>query len=213
MRDILLILFWLVYAGELMSSKDYKKCTDPELMVMIQNDDRKAFNEFVSRYNDRILNFIDGIMNNRQISQDLTQDTFLKVWVNKNKYQPIASPSTWTHTIAKNCALTEYRKIKRRNTYSFSQLSNGDHEFKLERVQGEENSELSNDNATYKDIRRAISQLPDEFRTVITLKDIQEHSYDEISNITGLPLGTVKSRINRGRQKIKEIIEQDRRNS
>ncbi len=213
MRDILLILFWLVYAGELMSSKDYKKCTDPELMVMIQNDDRKAFNEFVSRYNDRILNFIDGIMNNRQISQDLTQDTFLKVWVNKNKYQPIASPSTWTHTIAKNCALTEYRKIKRRNTYSFSQLSNEDHEFKLERVQGEENSELSNDNATYKDIRRAISQLPDEFRTVITLKDIQEHSYDEISNITGLPLGTVKSRINRGRQKIKEIIEQDRRNS
>tara|TARA_Y100000588_G_C13971932_1_gene803365 strand:+ start:102 stop:692 length:591 start_codon:yes stop_codon:yes gene_type:complete len=196
-----------------MSSKDYKKCTDPELMVMIQNDDRKAFNEFVSRYNDRILNFIDGIMNNRQISQDLTQDTFLKVWVNKNKYQPIASPSTWTHTIAKNCALTEYRKIKRRNTYSFSQLSNEDHEFKLERVQGEENSELSNDNATYKDIRRAISQLPDEFRTVITLKDIQEHSYDEISNITGLPLGTVKSRINRGRQKIKEIIEQDRRNS
>ena len=196
-----------------MPKKDYSKHADAELMIMIQDEDRNAFNDLIHRYNDRILNFIDGIMNNRAISQDLTQDTFMKVWINKNKYQPIASPSTWIHTIAKNCALTEYRKIKRRKTYSFSQLSKEDHEFKLERIQGEENQSLSSDNETYKLIKWAISQLTDEFKEIIILKDIMEHSYDEISRITGLPLGTVKSRINRGRQKIREIIKQNRRDS
>ena len=196
-----------------MPKKDYSKHADAELMIMIQDEDRNAFNDLIHRYNDRILNFIDGIMNNRAISQDLTQDTFMKVWINKNKYQPIASPSTWIHTIAKNCALTEYRKIKRRKTYSFSQLSKEDHEFKLERIQGKENQSLSSDNETYKLIKWAISQLADEFREIIILKDIMEHSYDEIGRITGLPLGTVKSRINRGRQKIREIMEQNRRNS
>ena len=137
----------------------------------------------------------------------------MKVWINKNKYQPIASPSTWIHTIAKNCALTEYRKIKRRKTYPFSQLSKEDHEFKLERGQGEENPEISKDYETYKEAKRAIEQLPNEFQEIIIYKDIQEHSYDEISRITGLPLGTVKSRINRGRQKIREIMEQNRRDS
>ena len=196
-----------------MPKKDYSKHADAELMIMIQDEDRNAFNDLIHRYNDRILNFIDGIMNNRAVSQDLTQDTFMKVWINKNKYQPIASPSTWIHTIAKNCALTEYRKIKRRKTYSFSQLSKEDHEFKLERGQGEENPEISKDHETYKEAKRAIEQLSNEFQEIIIYKDIQEHSYDEISRITGLPLGTVKSRINRGRQKIREIMEQNRRDS
>ena len=196
-----------------MSSINYREYTDEELIKMVQDGDRRAFDELVCQYNPKLLNFINGFMNNRAISQDLVQDTFMKVWINADKYQPIAKFSTWVYTIARNCALTEYRKIKRRKTYSFSQLSSEDYEFKLERIDGEENQDLSSDNETFKLIRWAISQLQDEFREIIILKDIQEHSYDEISRITGLPLGTVKSRINRGRQKIKEIIEQNRRNS
>ena len=193
--------------------KDYSQYEDEELIAMVQKQDRRAFNELVIRYDSKILNFINGYMNSFEMAQDLTQDTFYKIWKNADKYQPIAKFKTWAYTIAKNCALTEYRKIKRRNTYAFSQLSSKENEFTLERLEGQENRELSNDNDTVKQIRLAISQLSDEFREIIILKDIQEHSYDEISSITGLPLGTVKSRINRGRQKIKEIIEQNRRNS
>ena len=194
-------------------SKNYIKCTDEELIVMVQNKDRRAFDELMNRYECKILNFINGFMNNRVVSEDLTQDTLLKIWINADKYQPIAKFSTWAYTIARNCALTEYRKLKRRNTHSFSQLSKEDYEFNLDNVQGEENKDLSSDKETYRFIKSAIAELPDEFREIIILKDFQEHSYDEISSIIGLPLGTVKSRINRGRQKIREIIEQNRRDS
>ena len=196
-----------------MSKTDYSQYTDEELISMVQDEDRYAFNEITHRYESKLLNFINGFMNNRAIAQDLVQDTLIKVWLNAHKYQPIAKFSTWTYTIARNCALTEYRKIKRRKTYSFSQLSSEDHEFKLERMRGEENRDITSDNDTFNLIRWAISELPREFQEIIIYKDIQEHSYDEISTITGLPLGTVKSRINRGRQKIREMIEQNRRNS
>ena len=196
-----------------MSRSDYSKYADEELIVMVKDEDRHAFNEITYRYESKLLNFINGFMNNRALSQDLVQDTLVKVWLNAHKYQPIAKFSTWTYTIARNCALTEYRKIKRRKTYSFSQLSSEDHEFKLERMQGDTNQDTTSDNDTFNLIRWAISELPREFQEIIIYKDIQEHSYDEISTITGLPLGTVKSRINRGRQKIREMIEQNRRNS
>ena len=192
---------------------DYSSFTDEELIKMVQDGNDLAFNEIGNRYRDKLKNFINGFMNEVSISENLVQDTLLKAYTNADKYQEIAKFSTWIYTIAKNCALTEYRKIKRRKTFSFSQLSSEDNEFNLERIRGQENQELSNDTETYNAIRDAISQLPEEFREIIILKDIQEHSYEEISNITSLPLGTVKSRINRGRKKLKEIIEQDRRNN
>jgi len=195
-----------------MSRIDYSSLTDEKLIKIVQNGDDTAFNEIVNRYRDKLLNYINGFMNEIAVSENLVQDTLLKAYTNADKYQEIAKFSTWIYTIAKNCALTEYRKIKRRKTFSFSQLSSKDNEFTLERIQGEENQDLSSDTATYNAIRGAISKLPGEFREIIILKDIQEHSYDEISSITSLALGTVKSRINRGRKKLKEIIEQDRRN-
>ena len=195
-----------------MSSIDYSNCTDEELIKIVQAGDDRAFNEIVERYRDKLLNYINGFMNEISVSENLVQDTLLKAYTNADKYREIAKFSTWIYTIAKNCALTEYRKIKRRKTFSFSQLSSEDNEFNLERIQGKEDFDLSNDAETYKAIRDAITNLPEEFREIIILKDIQEHSYDEISIITNLALGTVKSRINRGRRKLKEIIEQYRRN-
>ena len=196
-----------------MHNVSYDSCSDEQLISLVQIGDERAFNEIANRYRDKLLNFINGYINEPSISENLVQDTLLKVYINAKKYKEIALFSTWIYTIAKNCALTEYRKIKRRKTFSFSQLSSQEQDFSIDRIQSEDNLDISADRETYNAIRKAISSLPQEFREIIILKDIQEHSYDEISSITGLPLGTVKSRINRGRQKIKEIIEQNRRNS
>ena len=196
-----------------MSKIDYRNLMDEDLIKLVQAEDRRAFNELAIRYSDKLLNHINGYVHDYALAENLKQDTLLKVWTHSRSYREIAKFSTWTFTIAGNLAKTELRKIKRRKTFSFSQLSSKDNEFTLERIGGEENHSLSDDHQTYLTIREAISKLPEEFRNIIILKDIQELSYEEISKILDLPLGTVKSRINRARLKLKEIIKQDRRNN
>jgi len=138
----------------------------------------------------------------------LVQDTLLKLYTHKNSYKEIARFSTWIYTIAANFARTELRKIKRRKTFSVTELSREDREFIIASTDvgpGEENL------AQYfeKNVQRALADLPDDFKTIIILRDIQELSYDEISKIVKVPLGTVKSRINRGRVKLQELLKKE----
>ena len=181
--------------------------TDEQLILKFQQGDIKSYNEIVARFKDRLLNFINGYMHDYETSQNLVQDTFIKVYTHGHSYKEISKFSTWIYTIAGNLAKTELRKLKRRKTYSFSQLSSDDMEFNLERYSSGNNNDSSNErHEKYNAIREAIPELNEEFRNIIILRDIQELSYDEISNITGLAIGTVKSRINRARLKLVEMI-------
>ena len=182
--------------------------TDEQLILMFQKGDIKSFNEIVARFKDRLLNFVNGYMHDFEVSQNLVQDTFVKVYTHGHSYKEISKFSTWIYTIAGNLAKTELRKLKRRKTYSFSQLSNDEREFSLDRfsLSKSNSSDNSERHQKYHDIREAIPELSEDFRNIIILRDIQELSYDEISNITGLAIGTVKSRINRARLKLVEMI-------
>ena len=138
-------------------------------------------------------------------SEDLVQDTLLKLYTHKDSYKEIAKFSTWLYTIAANLARTELRKIKRRKTFSVTELSHDDREFIIESTDmgpGEENFSQNFE----KNVKLALATLPDDFKTIIILRDIQELSYDEISKIVEVPLGTVKSRINRGRVKLQQLL-------
>ena len=190
-----------------MSKSDY---TDEQLILSFQGGDVDSFNEIVFRYKDRLLNYVNGYMNDVAISENLVQDTFMKVYTHGNSYKEIAKFSTWIYTIAGNLAKTELRKLKRRKTFSFSQLSNKDNEFNLDRMEIHQSNE-NEENEDYISIREAIPQLSEDYRNIIILRDIQELSYDEISNITKLALGTVKSRINRARLKLRDIVKENRR--
>ena len=179
--------------------------TDEELIKKFQEGDVGAYNQLVYRYKDRLLNFIYRYLNDIDRSEDLVQDTLLKLYTHKNSYKEIARFSTWIYTIAANFARTELRKIKRRKTFSVTELSREDREFIIASTDvgpGEENL------AQYfeKNVQRALADLPDDFKTIIILRDIQELSYDEISKIVEVPLGTVKSRINRGRVKLQQLL-------
>ena len=182
--------------------------TDEQLILKFQKGDIKAYNEIVARFKDRLLNFVYGYMKDYEVSQNLVQDTFIKVYTHGHSYKEISKFSTWIYTIAGNLAKTELRKLKRRKTYSFSQLSNDEREFSLDRHSLSENynNDDSERHQKYQDIKEAIPKLSEDFRNIIILRDIQELSYDEVSSITGLAIGTVKSRINRARQKLKEMI-------
>jgi len=179
--------------------------TDEELIAKFQKGDVGAFNQIVLRYKDRLLNFIYRFMNDIDKAEDLVQDTFLKLYTHKHSYKEIAKFSTWLYTIAGNLAKTELRKIKRRKTFSVTDLSYDDKEFIISDVDTGPEEDIISRNLE-KNIQSALNELPNEFRTVIILRDIQELSYEEISSIIGVPLGTIKSRINRGRLKLQKLL-------
>jgi len=179
--------------------------TDEVLIKKFQDGDIRAFNKIVYRYKDRLLNFIYRFVYDIDRAEDLVQDTFMKLYTHKDSYREIAKFSTWLYTIAGNLARTELRKIKRRKTYSVSHLSRDDREYII-RSSDAEPSELSSTETFAKNVQEALAELPLDFKTIIILRDIQELSYDEISKIVDVPLGTVKSRINRGRLKLQELL-------
>ena len=192
----------------------YKDITDEELMERFQNGDEKAFNEIVIRYRERIVNFILGMVRDFDKAEDLAQDTFLIVYERKHSYKRIAKLSTWIFTIAKNLTFTELRKVKRRKTYSVSELEpeNGSNIIFWQNIEDGDNSfnkSMYSDghiNITTDIIMNKIEELPDDFKIIINLRDIQELSYEEISRIMDLAIGTVKSRLNRARIKLRELL-------
>ena len=179
--------------------------TDEQLIKKFQEGDVGAYNQIVYRYKDRLLNFINRFLSDVDRSEDLVQDTLLKLYTHKDSYKEIAKFSTWLYTIAANLARTELRKIKRRKTFSISELSYDDREFIIESADAQPGEEFFSQNFE-KNVKRALAELPDDFKTIIILRDIQELSYDEISKIVEVPLGTVKSRINRGRVKLQQLL-------
>ena len=180
--------------------------TDEQLIVQFQNGDSDAFNHLVNRYKDRLTNFIYRFTYDRDSAEDLAQDTLLKVYINKNSYKNIAKFSTWVYTIASNLAKTELRKLKRRKTYSVSDLSTDDRKFVMQRADEESFESVEDTTVSGAILEKSLHELDNEFKNIIILRDIQELSYDEISKILQIPLGTVKSRINRGRFKLKDIL-------
>tara|TARA_A100001037_G_scaffold306813_1_gene355991 strand:- start:3324 stop:3911 length:588 start_codon:yes stop_codon:yes gene_type:complete len=172
--------------------------TDEQLISRFQSGDERAYIELVNRYRDRLINFVYQFLGDFEQSEDVVQDTMLKLYQKKHYYREIAKFSTWIYTIARNLANTELRKRKRRKTTLLSQMTREEKDYDLPAIQPETGQELQNEFAE-KRIQKAIQELPEHFRTVIILRDIQELSYDDISSIIGVPLGTVKSRINRAR--------------
>jgi len=188
------------------------KVSDKELMLKFQNGDDLAYNELVNRYKNKLLNFIFRYFGSKDDAEDITQETFIKLYYKKDYYKPISEFSTWIYTIAANLAKTELRKRKRRKTTQLSEMGIEDKDFDI-RYEDDTDLEI---NAEYNEneINKAIQSLEVTFRTAFILRDIQELSYDEISKITEVPLGTIKSRINRARiqlqTKLKEIYKNRR---
>tara|TARA_B100001250_G_scaffold390524_1_gene390579 strand:- start:500 stop:1081 length:582 start_codon:yes stop_codon:yes gene_type:complete len=180
--------------------------TDEELIKDFQNGNINSYNHLVFRYKDRLFNYIYQFVHDIDLAEDLLQDTFLKLYTHKNSYKEIAKFSTWIYTIAGNFAKTELRKFKRRKTYSHSDLSFNDNEFIIE-DKNKTPSDVFLDEGLRKSLHQCLSSLPLNFKNIIILRDIQELSYDEISTIVELSLGTVKSRINRARLKLYECLQ------
>ena len=172
--------------------------SDEQLIGRFQSGDEGAYVELVNRYKDRLLNFVFQFLGDIEQAEDVVQDTMLRLYEKKHYYKEIAKFSTWLYTIAKNLANTELRKRKQRKTTLLSQFSKDDKMYDLPSNDNEVGQEIQTEIVS-KIIREAVDQLSEKFKTVITLRDIQQLSYEDISEIIDVPIGTVKSRINRAR--------------
>ena len=180
---------------------DKFKYSDEKLILRFQEGDINAYNELVKRYKDRLLNFVLRYFNNVEQAEDVVQDTLIKLYTHASYYKNVAKFSTWIFTIAKNNALTELRKNKRKKTDS---LWNDDGQVidinsKEESLDSKVQNEIAIDQ-----LNKFLDEIPENFRMAVVLRDFQELSYEEISKILEIPIGTIKSRINRGRIQLAE---------
>lgn len=182
--------------------------SDEDLMEYFQQGKEPAFNELVKRYTDRLHNFLYRYTHNHQDCEDLVQETFLRVHKSKQSYERIAKFSTWMYTIALNLAKSLYKKKKRMQKVSIhkDETDPNDFEMNIEDTNILQDEEL-HQKLSLEKLEKALMALAPEFREVVVYRDLQELSYDEIAEITGVAMGTVKSRINRGRAQVQAMIE------
>ena len=180
--------------------------SDEELIVELQQtNDERAFEILVQRYKNPLTNFVFRFLGDYDACTDVVQETMIKVYRYKDNYSSVAKFSTWIYTIAGNLARTEYRRRKRRSFVSINDY--GEEEKTYDIPDESYRPDLMTDTGIKdKLIQDALLKVKEVFREVVILRDIQGLSYEEISEITGLNEGTVKSRINRGRAKLQELL-------
>ena len=181
--------------------------SDEELIARFQDGDEQAYVELVNRFRNRLMTFVYRFVNDMEKAEDIVQDTLMKLYTHGHYYRNIAKFSTWIYTIAGNFAKTELRRKKRHKVTNLSQMGFDDREYQLPSVEPE-TGETAQGHFAEKKIQMAIQELPLHFRTVVILRDIQELSYEEISKIVDVPLGTVKSRINRARLQLQQSLKE-----
>lgn len=191
----------------LMSSKNKMsyKYTDENLILKFQQGDLNAYNELVNRYQNKLLNFIYYYVGNLELAEDVVQDTMIRLYNKKHYYREIAKFSTWIYTIAKNIANTELRKKKRKGIVSLSNLTKNDKDYEIVSTYNSPEHDIEAEFTNLK-IRKAINNLSEKYLDVIILRDIESKTYEEIAYLINLPIGTVKSRINRGRIKLQQEL-------
>lgn len=166
------------------------KAKDFAIMRRIQDGDMVAFNDMVNNYKDRLMNVIGRMLSSAEEAEDVVQETFIRVYQHRRSFDFKHCFSTWIYTIALNLARNELRRRKR---VKFMDI------FDMQGHESEIAVEMKIPSGLGPTLERAISGLPDKYRTAFVLRDMQEMSYDEVSQVMSVPLGTVKSRVNRAR--------------
>jgi RNA polymerase sigma-70 factor (ECF subfamily) len=188
-----------------------EELSDRELVVAIKDGDRSAFDQLVLRYESRVYNHCMRMVNDAEESYDLAQEVFLKVYRNINNYQHNYTFYTWLYRITVNCCIDHIRSRQRKgqNT-SLSQSFDDDGDSGREQEIPDttfvpEFSAASGE--TSRIVQEAIASMSEKLRSIIVLKEVEGYSYEEIAEILKCSRGTVKSRLFRARERLKELLE------
>ena len=186
-----------------------KELDDSSLVASFLAGEKRAFTELVSRYHVRLLNFIYRTIGDRDRAEDLVQETFIRVYRHLHRFDQTKKFSTWLYTIAGNLAKNELRN-RSRNPLVLFQAIKGTWDADNRPLEWEDNTyrpdDLYRKRHLKETIDRAVAELPDHHRIVFVLRELEGKTYEEIADITGVNLGTVKSRLNRARNNFAQIV-------
>jgi RNA polymerase sigma-70 factor (ECF subfamily) len=186
--------------------------SDEQLFQRYTHGDERGFRELMERYEPRIQGFLRKRLNDEERVEDLTQDTFLRIHRARDSYDPSRKFSTWIHTIANNLLKNEFRNRSRRRETAFSDLR-PEHSpaGAPSRPVEFESAEADPERETYRSelreaIDAAIERMDDHHRIPFVMREVDDLSYEEIAAAIGIPVGTVKSRLNRARNSFRSLL-------
>ena len=179
-------------------SNPLERQTDEELIVGFQKGNAAAFDLLVGRYKDPLTNYVFRFLGDWDECSDIVQETFVRVFQNRDSYKPIAKFSTWIYTIARNLRIDRLRRETPYQELPEELLEipddNDPPDAALNREQQRER------------IGKALEALPPEQYQVVHLSYVEGLSHNEIASVLGAPLGTVKSRMRLAYEKVREAI-------
>ena len=173
-------------------------------MIAYQGGNIAAFNELYRRFKPRLNDWIRARVQNSHDREDIIHDTFLNLIRFANTYSPSHKFITWFYTIAKNQVI-EYWKSKKRNV-SINKYDDSTSHRDLEIADDRNVEREVQGRHIYNTVRFYVENHGGNFARFVGLRDLEGFSYEEISQITGLPIGTIKSRISRGRKELRWLL-------
>ncbi|MBC7898192.1 MAG: sigma-70 family RNA polymerase sigma factor [Cytophagaceae bacterium] len=194
---------------------DLKNLPDADLVSLAQEGREAAYRELIRRYERPVFSLIFRMVRDREISEDLSQDTFIKVLNHIDRYRPEFKLSSWLFKIANNVAIDHLRK-RQIATVSMDGSPHASSAAEIEATQMEiaSQQETALEELEAKEIgsaiERAIGSLRPEYRACIMLRHVEGRSYEEIAATLDLPLGTVKTYIHRARHQLREALDDTR---
>ena len=182
---------------------------DVELVRRAQHGDGDAYGQLVTKYQDLVYNAVYRMIGREDDSADIAQEAFVKGWKALGSFEGRSQFGTWIYRIAINCCISERRGVKRRRTTSLDSGGRGSEEEgpALDVADDAlEPGEQVVEGESVRLVQEAIGDLDPEFRTMIVLRDIEGRPYEEIAEVLEVPVGTVRSRLHRARQALKDRL-------
>ncbi|PIU42328.1 MAG: RNA polymerase subunit sigma-24 [Candidatus Omnitrophica bacterium CG07_land_8_20_14_0_80_42_15] len=186
--------------------------SDEYLIQKAREEDRSTFEELYNRYKKAIFGYIYRLIGDKAVAEELTQETFVKVYMNLARYRPEGKVSSWIYTIAGNLAKNELRSRGYRKTVSLEVTVSDDERITIGDMLADESfkpDDITQNEELKQDIQKAIQMLPVKYREVLILCDVQSLSYDSVAEIIGSTIGTVASRLSRARAAFVKIFREN----
>lgn len=173
-----------------------KLAPDEELMLEVRNGRGETLGVLFDRYHAPLYNFYSRLTGDRTLSDDLVQEVFLRILRYRQSYQPGTPFRAWIYQIARNARVDHYRKTPKHITFEPEMMP---------AVIPKDSAQQSQETAL---LHRALMQMPEEKREILILSRFQELKYEEIARLLGCELGTVKTRIHRAIQELRQNFKQ-----